>query len=288
MKNMRSSALLFIPSLALLIFLCISVTASFISDGQTEPQKGLASSRLAENPVTLTVLSSENNYPEAVAAANKSSFECISAESGGIFSNKTVCSSLVVGYFAGGVASQAFLSYDISSIPEDSIIEKATLDLRRCDVSGDPFLNLGCLKAYPIFYSTLKSDDYFNSLPMGEIMSICSEGDLGNMKKAYPSLAKSLQNAVGSSRFQIRLQFGRRDTISVGIRDNDLGVIGGKGISEGPRTEVVGEASGEWKPCLPAEENPQKPLRNTKRTVNEKDLLQFGGIRLVVTYIPPK
>jgi hypothetical protein len=134
----------------------------------------------------------------------------------------------------------------------------------------------------------LKSDDYFNSLPMGEIMSICSEGDLGNMKKAYPGLAKSLQNAVGSSRFQIRLQFGRRDTISVGIRDNDLGVIGGKGISEGPRTEVVGEASGEWKPCLPAEENPQKPLRNTKRTVNEKDLLQFGGIRLVVTYIPPK
>lgn len=218
---------------------------------------------------------SESHQSET-ALIKKETTECIPDESGCVCSNKTVFPLLKVGNVIGGVTSQAFLSFNISSVPDGSVIKSVAMDLRRSDMLGDPFHNLGCLKAYPTFYSTLNPEYYYTGLPLGDVMRICSSDDLGNMKKTYPGLIKALQDSVGSSRFQLRLQFDRRDTAFAIKHDS----IGEKSPSTGRTYEF-----GEWKPCLPDE---PKSQGGSGGQAGKKDLLQFGTIRMLITYIPPE
>jgi hypothetical protein len=266
---------LFLASIILFIMINVSVADCILPIERSKASHELMLDQRGEEHETLVVLSSDNNQTGTAAIAKKAAFECIPEESASACSNKTVSPSLVVGSLAGGVIYQAFLSFNISSIQEDSIIESVALDLRRCDVLGDPFLDLGCLKAYTVFYNAVSPEIYFSGLPAKELIRICSSDDLGNMRKTYPSLAKDLQYAVGSSRFQMRLQFENREANFLGIRDNDLGVLGGKGMSS-ERTEVAGEASGEWKPCLPAESESKGQDKKTA-----KGLVKFGTVRLL-------
>lgn len=117
---------------------------------------------------------SGSHQSETAAPIKKVTTECIPDESGCVCSNKTVIPSLRVGNVISGVTSQAFLSFNISSIPDGSVIKSAAMDLRRSDILGDPFHNLGCLKAYPTFYSTLNPEYYYIGLPLGDVMRICS------------------------------------------------------------------------------------------------------------------
>ena len=105
------------------------------------------------------------------------------------------------------VATQAFLSFDISMIPAGATIESASLDLTTGSILGNPFTYLGRLFVYSDQYGDLGSHD-FNVGPVlpGALYSTFA-------KPTEPFTSRLLTEAVqtqvdaGNARFQIRLQF---------------------------------------------------------------------------------
>ena len=113
---------------------------------------------------------------------------------------------------------QAFLSFDISGIPAGATISSVTTDLADYDrIYGDPFGNLGCLRTYLHDYGILDGGDYFTGMSGGSLTSFCSVGDLAAHSSTL--IKDALQAKVGSSRFQIRLQFTEVMTNSDGNSD---------------------------------------------------------------------
>jgi len=267
-----------LTSVALAMLMVAAIIMTIVLADQDEPHGGVTVG--GASPGVIAASSNDNNKTDELPT-KKITLICIPAESGSVCSNRTVSRSLSVGYVAGDVGAQAFLSFNTSGIPDGSVIKKVAVDMRRCDVLGDPFLNLACLKAYPVFYDTLGPGEYYTGAPLGDIMRICTTTDLGSTQKIYPGLVNALQDSVGSDRFQMRLQFDRRETFLVGKNEN---LFSGK-ASEKEDSSSTGYTfvSGEWKPC-----DTEEPKSQEVRSPNEKDLLQFGSIRLVVTYIPPE
>jgi hypothetical protein len=187
---------------------------------------------------------------------------------------------LIVGYLPDGNNSQAFLSFNISRIPEDAVIKSAAIDMRRNTLIGDPFLNLGCMRAYHVSYGALGPECYYAGLPLGEVLKICSPDDLGNAQNSYPELASALQRDLGLSRFQLRLQFEDAPKF---FAVTSLSDIGRKDLSD-DRINAGGDG-GEWKPCLPEETKNQGSSARQTKTI---DRVQFSSIRLKVSYLPPE
>jgi hypothetical protein len=268
-----------LTSVALSMLVVTAIIATIVLADQDEPQSGVVVG--GAGPGAIAASSNDNNKTD-VHATKKITLACISDESGSVCSNRTASlHSLNVGYIAGGVGSQAFLSFNTSGIPDGAVIKKVAVDMRRCDVLGDPFLNLACMKAYPVFYDALSPEEYYTGVPLGDIMRICTAADLKSMQKTYPGLVNALQDSVGSERFQMRLQFERRQTFLVGKNEN---------LFSGRESDIHDASStgytfvgGEWKPCDTDEPKPREV-----RSPNQKDLLRFGSVRLVVTYIPPE
>ena len=262
-------------ALAMLVVTAIIVTV--VLADQDEPHGGVTVG--GASPGAIAASSNDSNKTDE-QLTKKITLVCIPSESGSVCSNRTVSRSLSVGYIAGGVGSQAFLSFNTSGLPDGAVIKKVAVDMRRCDVLGDPFLNLACLKAYPVFYDTISPEEYYTGVPLGDIMRICTADDLGSTQKTYPGLVNALQDSVGSDRFQMRLQFDRRETFLVGKNEN---LFSGK-ESEKEDLSSTGYTfvSGEWKPC-----DTEEPKSQEVMSPNQKDMLHFGSVRLVVTYIPP-
>jgi hypothetical protein len=83
------------------------------------------------------------------------------------------------------------------------------VDFSDYDTLGDPFgspLGDGCLRAYPHDYGTLGPEDYFAGWPTGAIIRWCSTGELNSLR-SDPDVKSALQGKIGTSRFQLRLQF---------------------------------------------------------------------------------
>jgi hypothetical protein len=105
------------------------------------------------------------------------------------------------------VATQAFLSFDISMVPTGATIESAFLDLTKASIYGAPFTYLGRLFVYNDQYGDLDSRD-FNVGPVvpGALYTTFA-------KPTEPFTSSQLTEAVqtqvdvGSARFQVRLQF---------------------------------------------------------------------------------
>lgn len=267
-----------LTSVALALLVVIAIITTIVLADQDEPRGGITVG--GGGPGAVAASSIENNKTDA-QPTKKITLVCIPSESGRVCSNRTVSRSLCVGYIAGGVSSQAFLSFNTSGIPDGSVIKKVAVDMRRCNIFGDPFLNLACLKAYDVFYDTLSPDDYYTGMSLGDIMRICTAADLGTMQKTYPGLVNALQDSVGSERFQMRLQFdNRRETPFVGTNEN---LFSGRESAKKEDLSSSGYTfvSGEWRPC------PTDEPKSERKSPNQKDLLQFDSVRLVVTYIPP-
>jgi hypothetical protein len=105
---------------------------------------------------------------------------------------------------------QAFLSFDISDIPPGSIIRNVVFNFGdSIRIVGDPFNNLGYMRAYPIDYgSHINSGDYILSDSTEAVLKIGSEGELKNIT-VPPEFYTALQEKLGNSRFQLRLQFDK-------------------------------------------------------------------------------
>ena len=146
----------------------------------------------------------------------------LSDESGTVYSDGHV-NDLVynVGDVTLDLGSQAFLSFDISGIPAGSAIEDVVVDCSNYVIYGEPFggsLGDGYLRAYPHDYETLGGEDFFAESPVGAIMRYGFPEEL-NVPASNPNVAEALQNKLGSSRFQLRLQFTPPQTNNNGIAD---------------------------------------------------------------------
>jgi hypothetical protein len=140
--------------------------------------------------------------------ANTVDLHTIAAEDGHVLSNGGVLGPPNVGDSDDGTTRQAFLSFDISSIPSTATISKVVADLRNYDTLGDPFIlgNDGCIRAYVQDYGTLDSADYFVGDPTGATGRWCSTAEL-DAAVEIPELKTALQSKLGNTRFQLRIQF---------------------------------------------------------------------------------
>ncbi len=101
---------------------------------------------------------------------------------------------------------QAFLSYDISSIPSNATITEVKIDFTNYAVTGNPF-GLSVLNGYVTNYGpTLEAADFVAGFPAGNTIDWGSTAAL-NIIEVSPDLKTPLQSKVGTSRLQLRLQF---------------------------------------------------------------------------------
>jgi hypothetical protein len=102
--------------------------------------------------------------------------------------------------------TEAFLSYDISGIPANAIINEVKVDFTAYTTTGNPF-GLGVLNAYVTNYGlTLEPSDFVPAYPSGNIMNWGSAAAL-NTIVASPEIKVALQSKLGMARLQLRLQF---------------------------------------------------------------------------------
>ncbi|MEA3253781.1 MAG: hypothetical protein U9Q17_02400 [Chloroflexota bacterium] len=141
-------------------------------------------------------------------------------ESGYVRSNGQVTPKFMyVGDDNNNIGLQGFMSFDISDIPDDAVIVGVVVDFTDyASALGTPFADLGCLRVYPDDYGTLGSSDYFTETAYGAILKYCSLGDI--VVEDDPDVKDALQDKVGDSRFQLRLQFKSHETD--GNNDNDI------------------------------------------------------------------
>jgi hypothetical protein len=130
------------------------------------------------------------------------------SESGLVRSDGVINSSdIAVGDSADNFAIQAFISYDISSIPTNAKIIQVKDKFHPYTISGDPFGNLGVLNGYKMDYAVpLVAGDYVSGFPPGNVIDWGSANILNNTE-VQPSLIAPLQSKIGTSRFKLRLQF---------------------------------------------------------------------------------
>ncbi len=130
----------------------------------------------------------------------------IAAEEGQVRRDNYVSTEPDVGDTKSGTAIQAFLSFDISMIPEHATITSAALDLTAAASYGDPFTKLGLLYVYDCQYQNLTNRDFVIGIPLGAIITIPV---FPSQPITFAALAAAVQKQVsaGNTRFQLRLQF---------------------------------------------------------------------------------
>lgn len=143
-----------------------------------------------------------------VVASTTITLTPVAGESGAVRSDAHVYpDQLVVGNTNVNLANELFLSYDISGIPSNATITEVKTSFNTYTTSGNPFGNLGVLNGYQQDYgTTLDASDYVPGFPGGNKVDWGSLGALNNIE-ASPELKAALQAKLGSSRFQLRLQF---------------------------------------------------------------------------------
>jgi hypothetical protein len=144
--------------------------------------------------------------PETEPGVNKVIFNLVASYSGQVQSDSSTSTLTNVGDTPGGASVQAFMTWDISSIPAGSTIDEVEVNFSDFNTFGSPFTDLNCLRAYAQNYGTLDATDYVSGAVTGALEAWCSLNEL-----RFPEISNgfktSLQAKVGSPRFQIRLQF---------------------------------------------------------------------------------
>jgi hypothetical protein len=131
----------------------------------------------------------------------------IPAEDGTVRRDGNVEPEPKVGDSATDVAMQAFLSFDISAIPQGATIKSVSLDLTLAETYGSPFTMLGRLYIYSCQYTELRSRDFVE----GPVLpgAIYWTAFMPTEPLSSSLLVDAIQTQVDavSNRFQVRLQF---------------------------------------------------------------------------------
>jgi len=119
------------------------------------------------------------------------------------------------------VGLQGFLTFDVSGIPNGATIQSAKLVAKSYDTLGNPFSELGCMRAYVDNYGSLGLADFKSTGVTGAIVRFCNTGDVDSASdQEMNSIGISgLESALASDDFQIRLQFNDRHTNNDGVAD---------------------------------------------------------------------
>jgi hypothetical protein len=117
----------------------------------------------------------------------------------------------------GGTGIAAFVSFDISAIPDSATIEEVEVNFSGFDTQGNPFASMGCLNAYAGGFFPLDSGDYAAS-GSGPDISWCDTGELSTVFVSE-AVAERLQAALGSSdTLEYKLAFSGAPTGSAVVR----------------------------------------------------------------------
>lgn len=118
----------------------------------------------------------------------------------------------------GNLGSQAFVSFDLSGIPDTATIIQVTTDFRQYDTLDDPFGDLGCLRGYPGNYFPLGAGDYESGSPLGAVTRWCNTGEL-DVLDINGALTSEIQGALAADAYELRLQFNDTETDNDGADD---------------------------------------------------------------------
>ncbi|MBM3179765.1 MAG: hypothetical protein FJZ86_05360 [Chloroflexi bacterium] len=159
-----------------------------------------------QNPPTAT---------NTVASSHTVNLTYMAGESGLVLSDGSVNPlTVAAGDSSSNLGVEAFLSFDISGVPSGSTIQNASILLKGgSQVRADPFATLGCLRAYVQNYGVVDASDFVPPGAVGAITRWCNTAEL-EAPYSDAGFISAVQGAVGSSRFQIRLQF--KDTLTDG------------------------------------------------------------------------
>lgn len=119
------------------------------------------------------------------------------------------------------VGLQGFITFNVSGIPDGSTIQSAKLVAISHDTLGDPFGELGCLRAYVDNYGTVGYEDFEPTGVTGSIVRFCDAGEVDEsvVQELNSGGISGLQAALAGNQFQIRLQFKDIHTNNDGIAD---------------------------------------------------------------------
>jgi len=127
---------------------------------------------------------------------------------------------IYVGDDTNDIGIQAFITFDISELPEDAMITFVDVDFSDHDTTyGDPFGDLGCLRAYVDDFGSLDGGDYYTGTPTGALSTWCDIGELETIDDDDDYI-DALEDKLGDNYFQVRLQF--RDLETDGDGNNDM------------------------------------------------------------------
>jgi len=113
---------------------------------------------------------------------------------------------------------RGFLTYYISSIPDDAVVTRVIVDLSGYETPYDlPFPDLGCLSAFEHPYNSLQGEYRMPGLP-GAIGEWCDFDQLDTPTESI-AFRNALQDRVGESKFQFRLQFADMESDGDMTRD---------------------------------------------------------------------
>jgi len=150
-------------------------------------------------------------------------FNLLPAESGSLIKNMTTYiqyGAVCAGDTMANLASRAFLSFDISSIPAQAVVEEAVLDLGGYTIIGNPSYtssnwgNMGALEVYSYQYGVFASlgrlgyeatAPLAGSLRIDEITGAPMKIDVTNDSSGSNIIQKLLAERQG--RCQFRVQF---------------------------------------------------------------------------------
>lgn len=143
------------------------------------------------------------------ATAGQKTITLTPTDKGSVRSNGATNANPYAGDTGDNLGSQAFLKFDISSLPSDASIDSAEVNFGNYTLVGDPFGEIGCLRAYPGTWFPLDSGDYVSG--GSYVLSYCSTGDLGSAFLSEDVRA-AIEDALGESSLELRLQFYEDDS----------------------------------------------------------------------------
>ena len=143
------------------------------------------------------------------------------ASRGQVYSDGTTGAPSNVGDNTTDKGLQGFITYDLSSLPNNAEITEVKFKYSDYDILGDPFSVLGCLRVYEDDYGALGPGDYTPPPVSDHINKFCSEADLSNATvQLFNSKGlEAINDALPTDEFQIRLQFNELETNGDGISD---------------------------------------------------------------------
>lgn len=213
-KGQPSYKKLFIPGVIVLAILLIvlGIMAPKTTDvsktsEQTPTSSDSTNAKTSESSTPIPTSKSIANTASAISTKVTSTsrtiiLEPIVKESAGL--SGTFCCTR----WSVGDSFQTFLSYSMADLPANVTINEVTLDFSNYDRDGDPFSYLGCMGVYDQEFGAPDATDFFLGTPTDAIAKWCSDPELSSPLKSK-NLASVLQNKLGKSRFQIRLQFDK-------------------------------------------------------------------------------